>query len=164
MSTSRKKIWLAAMTACAVGGVAFASSGTIARQLNDWDMLPKPEPYTLLYFNEPAQLPAIAGADSEQYISATVRNMQHEPTTYRYTISAVPFGGGPHIIKQGECAAKHNTDCTINERFALPALAPRMQVRIDLSYMGRSHDQPSKTEQKQSLHYWVDVTPPGSNP
>ena len=160
MSTHHKKYWVAAGVLCVVV-LAFASSGAIAKQLDSWDLLPKPEPYTTLSFNDYQKLPTKAKPGEDQHVTATVRNIQHQETTYRYTLSVVPMGGEEQVVKQGECTIAHEATCQIDEHFTVPKLpTPRMQVKLTLNYHGRSYDQPAATDQTQTLHYWIELTPP----
>jgi hypothetical protein len=154
------KVWIAAVIACALGGVLFTHTNAIAQQLDQWDVLPKPEPFTSFYFNDYTQLPTTVDPHTPHAAAMTVHNLEHMPITYHYTIDATPVAGESHLLKEGTCTIGHNKTCTIDEHIAIPPLGPRIQIRTTLTYQGRAYDQARPTTQTQSVHYWVDMTLP----
>lgn len=154
-----KKVLLVVAALGVIAGVVSANQSAIAKQLDAWHLLPQPEPYTAVFFNDSRALPTHAEAQASLTADATIQNMQYEPTTYTYKITANVGGGSEHLLKQGSCTIDHGGICTINGNITVPALGPRIQIRTTTEYIGRTHDDITKRPRTQSLHYWIDVGP-----
>lgn len=164
MASSRKKIWMAAAALCLVSCIIFASSGAVAKQLAAWDLLPKPEPYTEFFFNDFQTIPTHVAPNATVAADMTVRNMQHEPTTYTYKIIATDIATDKqHILKDGSCTAAPAAICTLDGTITMPPLGPHIQVRTTIDYDGRRYDEPARRPQSQSLHYWVSLDLPAGD-
>jgi hypothetical protein len=166
ITMSHKKLFIVIVALGSVVCALFASSGAIAKQLDAWQLLPKPEPFTALYFNDHQHLPSRIAPGNAVKADATIHNMQHDTTGYRYKITAIGFGTDTEqTLKEGSCTVDHNGTCLIDGSITVPPLAPRVQVRTTIQFEGRRHDEPTKRMHTQSLHYWVDFElPTRSNP
>lgn len=68
----------------------FSLQSNIKNLLLSWDLLPKPEKITELYFTEPSKLPSTYTPNQPVEVNFTVHNVTGETKTYHYDISASP--------------------------------------------------------------------------
>ena len=131
-----------------IGGVSLASTvwaQPIKNQLNAWQLLPQPERLTELYFANPNHLPSTYAPGQAQAIAFTVHNLEYQPTTYRYTVTAQADGSATMTtLTTGSFRLDQNQSITTPVSVTLPDLGPRVKVAITL------------TDQNESIDYWVN--------
>jgi hypothetical protein len=127
----------------------------IVNKLNDWDLLPQPERLTELYFTDYNQLPKSLVAGSTEKVTFTVRNLEHQTTTYHYKLIATSEAQAEQTLSNGTFILKHDESQTAQEDIIVPAsLGSRISIKVDLYYQGKTEDM-----QTQSIQYWTDITP-----
>lgn len=150
-----------------IAGVTTLTIGTflgwpaIARQMNDWRLLPRPERLTELYFTDYQHLPTAEQSDVTQTVTFTVHNLEHQTTTYYYTLTAqaegqkteYPVGTGDFVLDQDKTAVTSKV-------VMLPQLTGRVALKVSLEYKSIAFGDDVLTTQKQSIHYWTATDKP----
>jgi len=166
LSSSNKRLrstaaLLAAGSVIGLGAIvfaAFAASPVIARQMDEWRLLPRPELVTQLYFTDYRQLPAAAAAGTEQTVLFTVRNLEYQTTTYRYTIIAVAEDDKTeYLVGDGIFTLAHDSSLATSKPVTLLPLKGRVAIRVNLEYEGIAQGNSTPVAQTQSIHYWTTV-------
>ncbi|HSX01971.1 MAG TPA: hypothetical protein VLI05_01510 [Candidatus Saccharimonadia bacterium] len=147
--------------AAGLGAAVFTAQPVLAKQLNDWRLLPRPERLTELYFTDHDRLPAAATAGTIQRLSFTVHNLEGRATAYHYQLvvtsadshSRRQVGGGTLVVGAGQ-------SLVANDTLMLPWLDRRMAIMVELDYQESGPSGRASTSQTQSIDYWVEVTHP----
>lgn len=127
--------------------------------MDDWQLLPRPERVTELYFTDHRQLSAAASPDAAQTVRFTVHNLEHQPTVYHYTLTAMSEGDTiEHRLGSGNFSLAHNRSQAIHKPITLPLLKGRIAVKVSLEYEGIALGDSTPSLQKQSIHYWAAPT------
>ncbi|HEY8999160.1 MAG TPA: DUF1616 domain-containing protein [Candidatus Saccharimonadales bacterium] len=150
MAGQRKSIgrrWLTAYALLAVLLIACAfAHSAIARQLNDWKVLPQPERLTELYFTHPTALPTTYAAGQTQTVAFTAHNLEHRITTYTYSIAANDeTGNASQTLAHGTFTLAEDQTKNVTANVTLPALGNREQITVSL------------TNVSTSIDYWLNV-------
>ncbi len=141
-----------------LGGIALMNQATIVKQLDDWQLLPRSERLTELYFTDSRLLPVSLKSGATQEVPFTVRNLEHRTTAYQYKLVALPAQGGTEqLLKSGTFMLTHEHSQVINPTITIPSLGNQIAVRIDLEYGGIAFGSDVPRAQKQSIHYWIKV-------
>jgi len=146
--------------ACMVGliMVVLANQNAIAKQLDDWQIIPKPQRVTELYFANEQTLPRTAKVGTAQKVEFVVRNLEHRATKYRYDVFAVSGDdGSARPLGGGVLSLDHNQTRTINEVVKMLSIGSREAIKVELNYEGFVDGSNELSEQKQSIHYWMKV-------
>jgi len=129
---------------------------TLAKQMDDWLLLPRPERVTELYFVDYRQLSASATPETEQTISFAVHNLEHQTTTYRYTLTAKSEDAEEdHMLGGGSFTLDHDGSKETSRTVTIPKLDGRVAVKVSLEYEGIAFGDSTPTLQTQSIHYWA---------
>ena len=70
----------------ATGVIGFTAQGAIGQQLAAWDLLPKVQTETELYFSEPSKLPTTYTPAEPTPITTTAHNTSNDTKRYTYQI------------------------------------------------------------------------------
>jgi hypothetical protein len=134
----------------------------MARQMDDWQLLPRPERVTELYFTDYRQLALSTKHNRTQTVSFTVRNLEHQTTTYHYILSvaAADNMANERVVGSGSFALAHDGSLTTDKTITLPPLKGHIAVKVDLDYRGIAFGGNTSQNQKQSIHYWTSPTDP----
>ncbi|HXH27347.1 MAG TPA: DUF1616 domain-containing protein [Candidatus Acidoferrum sp.] len=142
----------------AISGLIFASHVAIADQLNTWQVLPRPERFSELYFTDYHQLPASLYVGSTQRVRFTVHNLEHRTTTYQYTIVAfAPDRLAQQQLASGSLTLGQNESQVITQALTTPALSQRIMIQVSLQYSGILPGGVQPSTETQSIHYWLKV-------
>jgi hypothetical protein len=138
--------------------VAFLSRAALARQMNAWQLLPRPEPLTELYFTDYSQLPATLKSGSPQQLSFTVHNLEHQTTRYSYRLSvASPDNGIERLLGAGAFTLAHDHNRIITQAITIPPLGTHLAVKVSLEYQGTIFGNTTPGWQTQSIHYLITL-------
>jgi hypothetical protein len=139
---------------------AFAGKPALAKQLDEWRLLPRPERTSELYFSDHRRLPASTTANVARPVVFAVHNLEHRTTEYRYSLTLrVENEVKERTVGSGTFRLTHNATETIHTAVTLPAHAKgRIVVKVNLQYMGLRLGDDAPSPQKQSIHYWTTVT------
>jgi hypothetical protein len=119
--------------------LAALTHSAIARQLNDWKLLPQPERFTELSFTHPTSLPKTYTPNQTQTIAFTVHNVEYRTTDYAYTIAA-SAAGQTHILMRGTFMLKQNGTQNVAVLVTIPVLASREEISVNLANVSTSID------------------------
>lgn len=136
----RRTLTAYALLAVLVIVCAFTHSA-IARQLNNWKLLPQPERLTELYFTDPSSLPSDYTPNGNQTVTFTTHNLEYRTTTYNYVVTA----GGMDTSQIQELASgtftlPQNGVRKLTVPITLPALSQREEVSVNLTNVSTSID------------------------
>jgi hypothetical protein len=136
----------------------------LARHLDEWMLLPRPERVTELFFTEHYQIPDSISPGAPQTIAFTVRNFEHRTTEYHYILIAMPeTGTKEHILGRGSFTLSDNRSLVTRKTVKLPILNERISVKVSLEYKGIAYGDKAPSTQKQSVQYWLAPNIPDKN-
>lgn len=141
------------------GGIIFTNQTAIAKQLDNWLLLPRHQGVTELYFADDKQLPAAVKIDSAQKVAFAIHNLEHEATTYRYTV-VVTEAGAPlgQTVGGGSVQLEHDQQETVGETIKIPTVnSPRAVISVELEYQGIPFGKKTLNAQHMAIQYWVNV-------
>lgn len=118
----------------------------IIAQMNAWKLLPQPETFTELYFEDHLDLPKHLASGEQASFAFTVHNLEYEDVTYEYAVTATASGSAT-LMDTGSFMLKQDEYKTIPESFALKKSSARTQVTVTLK------------NKQQSIHFWIEPTP-----
>lgn len=158
---SKRPFSLFLVAACFMvfGGIVFANRSAIAKQLDNWLLLPRNQGVTELYFVDDKQLPAAVKIDSLQKVAFAIHNLEHEATTYRYTF-VVTEAGAPsgQTVGGGSVRLEHDELQTVSETIKIPTVnSPRAVISVELEYQGIPFGKKVLDAQHTAIQYWVNV-------
>lgn len=162
ITRSRKIVSVLIAVGCLVG-VLFINQDAIIKQLRDWRLLPELERVTELYFTDYMTLPKSFAAGSHQTVSFTIHNLEHQAVTYYYRIIATPDSGAEQVLGNGTLMLAHNDSRRSKVDIVIPALKPRISVKVELYYLSTAPGHNTETMQTQSIDYWAAVTDSGAD-
>lgn len=110
----------------AVGLVVVAVAGTLLwrtpaaqARLADWKLLPQPEAYTELYFNNSQELPSVPTTQSISF-SFHLHNVEGATVTYPYDVVAYGANGVATVVKNGSVTLGNGIYTDVPVTFVLP--------------------------------------------
>lgn len=113
----------------------------ISNELVAFDLLPRPEKLTELYFNT-VDLPVSVTTNQEIRFAFVIHNL--EMTNYRYSyVVSVNTHGTRHIIDRGAVLVQSNQYYVKNEKLLLVQSLERRNVIVEL------------TNKQQSIDFWI---------
>jgi hypothetical protein len=154
---STKKSYLAA-ACCLVGlgaGVLLGQA-SIVQHLNQWQLLPRSEALTELYFANPRHLPTSLSDNYTQKIAFVVRNLEHKTTTYHYKLIVKSIDSQTEReVGKGAFTLPYDHSRVSSVNIAVPRVAPQVEIKVSLSYTSTATgvDKPAE----QSIHYWLKI-------
>lgn len=136
---------LAVAIVCGIAlGVALYNSQPIVTQLRRWDVLPKADNVTELYFAKPSYLPDTYSPSQPVNFDFIVANRTSEPQNYTYNVVAVP---------EQSMRADAFTKAAVA---VLPGQRITQSVALPVAHQGRVKIEVSIPELNQSIHFWVN--------
>ena len=129
-----------------VGLIIFFNSNRtfIYEELYNFDLIPKPEKLTELYFNNNTNLPDSATINQDMSFAFVIHNLETTDYEYVYEVS-VNLYGTRHIVDSGIVLIKNNQYYVKNERFNLMNSPGPQEVVVEL------------TNIRQSIDFWVQT-------
>ena len=128
---------------------------TIAKQLHGWQLLPRPQHLTELYFTH-QQPPSVARVHDTQEFSFTVHNVEHRTVTYYYELHAVSESGKSQALGGGRITVAHDQFQEVNKSIRIPPVdRPRLSIQVRLTY--DNHNKNSLGDAQQSIKYWLRI-------
>lgn len=116
----------------------------LINQLNNWRLLPEPESYTELYFNNGSSLPSKIGLRTKPKFSFVIHNEENKTTTYVYEVLLVN-PRGKSIISKKSISLYQGQYITINEAFSVNNPIKREEVIVKLVNFN------------QQIDFWIGV-------
>ncbi len=143
MSNQKKIITVGFFIALVIFAFGFFNKQYIIDKLNQYKLLPQPEPFTELYFEDHLKLPQVYKTNANNSFRFTVHNLEYKTYTYDYYIKAIASDSA-RIISKGSFTLKNDESKTIKERISTEEANQRTKILIDLD------------NKKQSIHFWVN--------
>lgn len=130
--------------ALVVGTLIFLNlnRASIYDELVTFDLIPKPEKLTELYFNDNANLPVSATSNQVVGFAFVIHNLETSDYQYAYVVS-VNANDARRIVDSGNVLVKNNQYYLKNERFYLMNSSGRQKVVVEL------------TNKQQSIGFWT---------
>jgi len=145
--------WVSYVIIAAAAVLSIGNWGLVSGVLYGWQVLPRPERVTELYFTD-AQHRGTTDASGMHRVAFTVHNAEHRTTRYNYTIiTSIP----EHRLQvtQGSLTLGHDSHQDIVRILAMPTPTPRAKVQVTLHYYAISPGKDRATMRTQSIHYWI---------
>lgn len=123
--------------------------------MDQWRLLPRPERVTELYFTDHRQLQDRTSFDAPQIVEFTVNNLEHQATTYTYTLSVVSEDSPEERqLSRDSFSLAHDRSKSIANSVDLPP-HKRAVIKVDLEYKSIANGDDTASAQRQSIHYWT---------
>lgn len=136
--------------------VGITQRAAITNQLHQWQVLPRPEQLTELYFEDHQKLPTTYHLESPEAVKFTTHNLEHQQVSYAYKLYAVSEDNKTRIeLTSGSFTLAHNQRYIVSVAPAIPDLGQRVRVLVELQINGVKSPTGDITDYKQSIHYWV---------
>lgn len=120
--------------------VAYFYRTGISEALSDVKLVPKPEPYTELYFNNADSLPTSTAAGGIIAFSFTIHNVEGESTTYPYVAYFQYPNGTPFVLDRNSLSLADGASTTINVSHKLPQSSAEGEVVVELTSLNQQID------------------------
>ena len=118
--------------------------------LDSWDLIPKPESYTELYFADTP--PETFTPGQEQEIAFTLHNVEYQTTSYTYAIDQLNSNGDVlTTLANGSVSLPQDAQKTLNIPITLTGGASISTVRVTISFLEK--DKSNTTT--ESIYYLV---------
>ena len=117
MSNQKLFLGLGVILAIILFAIVFFDKQIFMNTLNKYSLLPKPEPFTELYFEDHLKLPKVYGKNNDNSFRFTVHNLEYKTYTYDYYIKAVATDSA-RTISKGSITLKHDEYKTIKEKIS----------------------------------------------
>ncbi len=95
----------------------FYFRANIIDNLKKWELIPEPEPYTEIYFENHTKLPIVL-SNSPQSFSFTIHNVEYKNMNYKYEVY-IKTGNNILVLDKKVNSIKTNMSKTINETFKI---------------------------------------------
>lgn len=143
---------------CLIIGLSLGQS-LWTKALTSWQITPRPQLYTELYFTDHQHLARSAKAGSVQTVPFTIYNREQRTVVYDYKLVAtLAETRTHHIVSQGKVQLTDNHSQEMQPTFLVPPDGKRLMVAVVLQYEGMSFGHSVFSAQAESIHYWLDVT------
>jgi hypothetical protein len=141
-----------------LGAALFIGQAAIAKQMNDWQLLPRPQRFTELYFTNRA-LPPVLKRGTNQKIAFTLHNLEHEFINYHYALVAVSDKDSQEQpLAKGNVGLAYDQSKSINQLITAPKFGTRLAIRVNLEYDGIAFGADKPGPEKQSIQFWTKLT------
>ena len=130
----------------------------VVGQLNSWQVLPRPERLTELYFTNYKDLPQNLKARTPQVVRFTVHNLEHQTTTYNYEIVATTdTTTASQKLATGSFTIENDKTKSTASTITIPPLGEHMAIRVNVTYQAIALGAETPSQQTQSAYYWLHV-------
>ena len=116
---------------------------SIYNELENLDLLPRPEKLTELYFNDNANLPATAADNQVISFTFVIHNLETTDYQYVYEVSVNTAKGSRRIVDSGNVSVNNNQYYVKTEKFNLLNSPGSQEVVVEL------------TNKHQSIDFWI---------
>lgn len=150
IKSNRIKWSHASISLLIIVGSVFIFREPLYNQLYSWDLIPKPETYTELYFaNTP---PELFTPGQQHTLAFTIHNVEYQTTSYAYTIDQLNSNGHTlTTLAKGSVSLAQDAQKTLNIPVTLTGDASVSTVRVTISFLEK--DKSNTTT--ESIYYLV---------
>ena len=123
-----------------IGGFAYAGRNTLYNELNTLKLIPEPERFTELYFDDSASLPRNTVKGEPVSFSFTVHNVEGATTTYPYRVYFQDPSGDQQTLTTGTVSLADGASTAIPVSIIYPVSNARGMFVVDLTALNQSID------------------------
>lgn len=107
---------------------------SITTTLNRWDLLPRPETFTELYFEDHEHLPTEVIPEKQYVFSFSVHNLEYKNMTYPYNVYLLT-GDKKEPLQNGKISLQQNQKRSIPVRFRIStdSVGEKSKLVVNLS-------------------------------
>lgn len=128
----------------------------LTKHLDDWQLLPRPERLSELYFTDYPHLAESVTIGLNQKFVFTVHNLEHKTTEYRYKVLAVSSDtGAEEQLSSGAITLTHDESQHLTPTVTIPKLGSKTALKVSLEYDGIAFGSRTPSRQTQSIQYWI---------
>jgi hypothetical protein len=120
--------------------IIYFAQGPIYQTLYNWDLIPKPERFTELYFNNSETLPSSTTKDDPLSFSFTIHNEEGTSTVYPYTVYFQDPEGDKTTITKNTVTLPDNASTTIAISHVFKSTDEQGSVVVDLTSLNQQID------------------------
>jgi hypothetical protein len=120
--------------------VLYLERETVNAELNNLKLIPMPERFTELYFENPSTLPKQIIAKKPISFAFTIHNLEGVTTTYPYTVFLQYPSANPSTIVSNTVTIADNASTTITISYVFPESNRQVKVGVDLTSLNQSID------------------------
>ena len=154
--TSYKK-YLFVVSLAIVALLAVTGRAAIATQLDQWQVLPRPQSVTELYFTSNQNLPQVIQSGVPQQINFTIHNEENQPILYRYTLVAQSVdNGSTQLLAEGKEQLAHDQTKKVSQKIDVPNIGNHLQIIVNIEYANRQAGDSEMKVQRQSISHRVN--------
>ena len=126
----------------AMSGIIYAVRFPLIKQLTVYKLLPRPEAFTELYFDNHRSLPALL-SDAPQSFRFVIHNNEYKNFKYIYEVTVID-GNQTRLIDKGVVQLSQNAQKTVNETVITSTIsAQQQQVMVRI------------INKRQFINFWV---------
>ncbi|MFA6005263.1 MAG: hypothetical protein WC775_02140 [Patescibacteria group bacterium] len=122
----------------------YVKQDAIYEQLKVWKLVPLPETFTELYFEDHLKLPTRIIPEEEQTFKFTVHNLEYTDMEYPYTVKATGADGYQQVLQTGTFVLIHDAYITKKITYSIGENHDRVKVEVNL------------VNKKQTIHFWLN--------
>ena len=143
---TRSVVFTVGLLASVILAVALFRSAGVSAQLSAWKLMPAPERYTELFFNQSLTLPTTLAELKGRPVtfSFSIHNLEGQVTEYPYMVVYTNDHGASTEVALGSVVLEDGAVKRIAQTITLPAGAT---AKSEISVVLPSQD--------QSIHFWV---------
>lgn len=108
MNTKKPLLALILVILCGIALVLYAARASVTTTLNNLKLIPQPEHFTELYFDNPLTLPKSTVAKTPLSFSFTIHNVEGTSTVYPYVAYFEPSTGGEVLLANNAVSVADN--------------------------------------------------------
>ena len=118
----------------------YQQSSAIYAGLNSLKLIPQPETFTELYFENASYLPRATVAGKPISFAFTIHNVEATTTVYPYEVYFEGLNGIKEVLQSGTVSLADNTTTTINVSYIFLASDLQGEVAVNLTSLNQSID------------------------
>lgn len=159
------RIFVVCFGVVGLGIIALLNASAIIGQMDAWQLLPRPQRLTELYFSDLHKIPSSADRGTKQDVAFTLHNLEHATTTYNYKIVAVTSDNrNAQVLDTGDIRLDNNQAASTKRTVTIPPFDDSSAgIRVDLEYQGLAFGNTTPSLEKQSIQYWIKLAEKRTN-
>jgi hypothetical protein len=132
-------IVITVLVLCGLTAAYFYRTG-ISEALSSVKLVPEPEPYTELYFDNADSLPTSTTAGQPMAFSFTIHNVEGTSTVYPYEVYFQYPNGAPFVIARDSVTLADGASTTIDVLHTFKPLSTQGKIVVDLTSLKQQID------------------------
>lgn len=144
-SWARGAMWIAGLAVVFWLGAALMHTPAVATQLASWKLVPTPERYTELAFDQHLALPSVVPTTKPVAFGFRVTNHEGGAKAYSYVVAWQAPGSSARTVATGSVTLADGASQSVSESFVLPKGVSMAEVTVTLP------------EQQESVHFWMGL-------